>query len=238
MPEGFRTTRWTVVLTAAKGEGTASRDALGSLCEAYWYPVYAFVRRQGYGAEEARDLTQGYFALLLEKGYLDQYDPARGRLRVFLKASVKNFLSKERAKEQSWKRGGRADVISLDDHQIEERYRFEPADRLTPEQIYERRWALTVLEEARLKLQQERTDAGRLEEFTRLEGFLTGQQGAGSRYKEIAAELDTTEDAVKTALHRLRRRYGELLRDVIGATVSNRDEVDDELRHLLNVIAP
>ncbi len=234
----FATTSWSTVLAAREASTIESREALEALCRTYWYPLYAFVRRQGFDAEEARDLTQGYFAQLLEKGYLDDYDPKRGRFRIFLQASVKNFLSKERAKERSWKRGGRADIVSLDDDQIEGRYRVEPADRLTPEQLYERRWALTVLEEARGRLRQERIDAGRELEFNKLEGFLTGQQGAQARYKEIAAELATTEDAVKTALHRLRRRFGELLRDVIGTTVSSRDEIDDELKHLLTVISP
>jgi hypothetical protein len=150
----------------------------------------------GFDAEEARDLTQAYFARLLEKGYLDDYDPDRGRFRVFLKASVKHFLSKERDKERSWKRGGRAGIISLDDEQIEGRYRFEPVDRLTPEQLYERRWALTVLEQARTRLREERVAAGRELEYLKVEGFLTGQ-GPQDRYKDIAAELGTTEDAVK-----------------------------------------
>lgn len=231
----FVTTSWNTVLAAREASTVASRDALEALCGTYWYPVYAFVRRQGVEAEDARDLTQAYFALLLEKGYLDDYDPDRGRFRVFLKSSVRNFLSKERDKERSWKRGGRAGIVSLDAEQVEGRYRIEPVDRLTPEQLYERRWALTVLEQALDRLRRERIEAGRELEFTRLEGFLTGQ-GAQARYKEIAADLGTTEDAVKTALHRLRRQFGEILRDVIGATVSSRDEVDDELKHLLSVM--
>jgi RNA polymerase sigma-70 factor (ECF subfamily) len=233
----FATTSWSTVLAAREASTVESRAALEALCRTYWYPLYAFVRRRGFAAEEARDLTQAYFARLLEKGYLDDYDPERGRFRVFLKASVQNFLSKEREKQRSWKRGGRAGIVSLDDDQIEGRYRFEPVDRLTPEQLYERRWALTVLEEARARLRQERVEAGRELEFLKLEGFLTGQ-GAQARYKEIAAELGTTEDAVKQALHRLRRQFGVLLREVIGATVSSREEVDDELRHLLGVISP
>jgi RNA polymerase sigma-70 factor (ECF subfamily) len=233
----FATTSWSIVLAAREASTVESLAALEALCRAYWYPVYAFVRRQGVDAEEARDLTQAYFARLLEKGYLEDYEPERGRFRVFLKASVRHFLSKEREKARSWKRGGRAGIISLDDQQIEGRYRFEPVDRLTPEQLYERRWALTVLEQARARLREERIAAGRELEFRKLEGFLTGQ-GPQDRYKDIAAELGTTEDAVKQALHRLRRQFGALLRDVIGATVSSRDEVDDELRYLLGVISP
>ena len=233
----FATTSWSLVLAAREASTVASREALETLCRTYWYPLYAYVRHLGHDSEDARDLTQAYFARLLEKDYLDDYDPERGRFRVFLKASVRNFLSKEREKDRSWKRGGRAGIVSLGADQVEGRYRIEPVDRLTPEQLYERRWALTVLEQALSRLRQERIEAGRELEFSKLEGFLTGQ-GVQAPYKEIAAELGTTEDAVKTALHRLRRQFGDVLRDVIGATVARRDEVDDELKHLLGVVAP
>lgn len=232
----FATTSWSIVLAARDASTHASREALELLCQTYWYPLYAFVRRQGVEADTARDVTQAYFSQLLEKGYLGDYDPERGRFRVFLKASMRHFLAKERDKERTWKRGGRTAFLSLDGDQIEGRYGYEPVDRLTPEQLYERRWALTVLEQALTRLRQERIDAGREAEFQRLEGFLTGQ-GAQAKYREIAADLGTSEDAVKTALHRLRVRFGEILRDVIGATVSSRDEVDDELRHLLAAIS-
>ncbi|HEX9188042.1 MAG TPA: sigma factor, partial [Vicinamibacteria bacterium] len=163
MQTRFATTSWTKVLSAREGSSTEARHALEGLCHAYWYPLYAFVRRQGHDAEDARDLTQAYFATLLEKGYLDDYDPERGRFRVFLMASVRNFLSKEREKAAAWKRGGRADVVSFDADEVEGRYRHEPADPVTPEQIFERRWALTVLERAldRLHREQEDSDRGR-----------------------------------------------------------------------------
>lgn len=149
LPTGSPTSSWARVLSAREGPPAAARQALEGLCRVYWYPVYAFVRRQGNDAEDSRDLTQAYFAELLEKGYLSDYDPQRGRFRVFLMASVKHFLSKEREKALAWKRGGRADVVSLDAQEVDGRYRYEPVDRLTPEQIFERRWALTVLERAR-----------------------------------------------------------------------------------------
>ena len=232
----FATTSWSLVLAAREASTVASRDALETLCRTYWYPLYAFVRRLGHDSEDARDLTQAYFAQLLEKGYLDDYDPARGRFRVFLKASVRNFLSKEREKDRSWKRGGRTGIVSLDADQVEGRYKIEPVDRLTPEQLYERRWALTVLERSLAKLRQQRIDAGRELEFRKLEPFLTGK-GAQGRYKQIAGELGTSEDAVKTALLRLRRQFGDVLREVIGETVASRGEVDDELKHLLEVVS-
>ncbi|HLE69127.1 MAG TPA: sigma-70 family RNA polymerase sigma factor, partial [Vicinamibacteria bacterium] len=146
------------------------------MCKSYWYPLYAFVRRQGHGPEEARDLTQGYFAQLLEKGYLEDFDPSLGRFRVFLKASVKNFLSKERDKAHAWKRGGHAHIVSLSADEVEGRYRYEPADRLTPEEIFERRWALTLLERALGKLRKEFEDGDRGKEFEKLKGYLTGEE--------------------------------------------------------------
>lgn len=237
MQTRFATTSWTQVLAARDAPSTEARQALESLCRVYWYPLYALVRRQGHDAEESRDLTQAYFAALLEKGYLGDYDPERGRFRTFLMASVKHFLSKERDKALAWKRGGRADVVSLDAQEVEGRYRIEPVDRLTPEQIFERRWALTVLERALARLRREQEDTDRGKEFVRLEGFLTGQQATAS-YRDLAAELGTSEGAVKTSIHRLRQRFGQLLRSEIAETVSSPTEVDDEVKHLLGVIAP
>jgi RNA polymerase sigma-70 factor (ECF subfamily) len=195
-----------------------------------------FVRRQGHGPEEARDLTQGYFAQLLEKGYLEDFDPALGRFRVFLKASVKNFLSKERDKAHAWKRGGKARIVSLDADEVEGRYRYEPADRLTPEEIFERRWALTLLERALAGLQREFENDGRSAEFEKLKGFLTGDE-VKVPYRELAAETGSTESAARTSVHRLRHRFGKLLRKEIAETVASPQEVDDEMRHLLKVLA-
>jgi RNA polymerase sigma-70 factor (ECF subfamily) len=237
MQARFATTSWTQVLAAREGASTESRQALEGLCHVYWYPLYAFVRRQGHDAEDARDLTQAYFAELLDKGYLEDYDPERGRFRVFLAASMRHFLSKEREKARAWKRGGRADVISLDSQEVEGRYRLEPQDRLTPEQIYERRWALTVLERTLGRLGREQEDADRGREFRVLEGYLTGEKSRTS-YREVAAELGTTEGAVKMSIHRLRQRFGQLLRAEIAETVSSPTEVDDEVKHLLGVVAP
>jgi RNA polymerase sigma factor (sigma-70 family) len=237
MPTRFATTSWTRVLSARETSPAEAREALEGLCRVYWYPVYAFVRRQGSDAEDARDLTQAYFAELLEKGYLNDYDPQRGRFRVFLIASVKHFLSKEREKALAWKRGGRADVVSLDAQEVDGRYRYEPVDARTPEQIFERRWALTVLERALSRLRREQEDLDHGREFARLEGFLTGEQ-ADVSYHDVAEGLGTTEGAVKTSVHRLRRRFGQLLRSEIAETVETPGEVDDEVRHLLGVIAP
>jgi RNA polymerase sigma-70 factor (ECF subfamily) len=237
MPSPFRTTNWSTILAAREAPSSESRRALEALCQAYWYPVYAYVRRQGHDAEEARDLTQAYFAALLEKGYLDDYDPGRGRFRVFLQASIGHFLSKEREKVRTWKRGGRAEILPLDVDDGESRYRFEPADRVTPEEMFERRWALTVLERALARLRAEQGASGRAQEFDRLEPILTGQ-GPRVRYEEIAADLGTTEGAIKNSVQRLRQRLGRLLREGIADTVADPDQVDDEVRYLLGVLAP
>ena len=237
MQSRFTTTSWTTVLAAREAPSAEARMALEDLCRAYWYPLYAFVRRQGHDADEAGDLTQAYFAELIEKGYLEDYDPSRGRFRVFLRASVKHFLSKQREKARTWKRGGRTHTISFDSQEVEGRYRHEPVDRLTPEEIFERRWALTVLESALARLRTEQAEAGRGAEFERLEGFLTGQEARAS-YGEVAAELRTSEGAIKTTVHRLRQRFGQLLRGEIAETVAGPEEVDDEVKYLLGVIAP
>lgn len=235
MPFRFATTSWTQVLAAREAPSTESRQALEGLCRAYWYPLYAFVRRQGNGPEESRDLTQGYFALL-EKGYLEDFDPSLGRFRVFLKASVKNFLSKERDKANAWKRGGHARIVSLDADEVEGRYRYEPVDRLTPEEIFERRWSLTLLERVLGKLRQELEDADRGQEFEKLKGYLTGEE-AKVPYREVAKELGSSETAVRTSVHRLRQRFGKLLRQEIAETVASPNEVEDEMRHLLQVLS-
>jgi RNA polymerase sigma factor (sigma-70 family) len=232
----WATTNWTQVLAARDAPTDASRLALEALCQAYWYPLYTFVRGQGLEADDARDATQAYFAELLEKGYLEDYDPALGRFRVFLMASVRNFLSKERDKTRAWKRGGRADIVSLNDD-AEGRYRAEPADRLTPEDVFERRWALTLLERVLGRLRQEHVAAGRAQEFERLKPFLTGDEPRAP-YRDVAADLGMSESAVKTAVHRLRQRFGSALRSEIAETVAHPDEVDDEVRHLLGVLAP
>jgi RNA polymerase sigma-70 factor (ECF subfamily) len=233
----WTTTSWTQVLAARDAPSSESRLALESLCRTYWYPLYAFVRRQGEGPEDARDLTQAYFARLLEKGYLDDYDPARGRFRVFLMASMRNFLSKEREKARAWKRGGQAEILSIDEVDPEGRYRHEPVDRLDPEQVFERRWALTLLERVLDRLREEQAAAGRDAEFGRLKGLLTGDRPKVP-YRDVGAELGISEAAVKASVHRLRKRFGALLREAIAETVASPYEVDDEVRHLLGRISP
>ncbi len=231
----FATTHWSLVLGAGRRGSTASRRALATLCESYWFPLYAFVRREGYSAPDAQDLTQEFFARLLEKKYLAVVDPRRGRFRSFLLAAMKHFLAHERDRAKAKKRGGGRRILSLDFPSAESRYNLDPADELTPERLYERRWALALLEQVLKRLRDEHAAAGKLALFERLKEFLTGAKGSQS-YQQIADELAMTEGAIKVAVHRLRRRYRELLEEEIAQTVAGPEEVEDERRALLAAV--
>lgn len=227
----FATTHWSVVLAAGGERSPEAHQALATLCETYWYPLYAYVRRRGYAAEDAQDLTQAFFAALLEKVYLRAADRERGRFRSFLLTALKRFLSKEWDRAHAQKRGGTHGPISLDVQSGETRYSLEPSHDWTPERIYERRWALTLLDQVMARLRQRYVADGKEQLFDLLKAFLTGESGAPP-YSQAAAELAMTEGAVKVAVHRLRRRYRELLRSEIAQTVAHPGEVDDELRFL------
>jgi RNA polymerase sigma factor (sigma-70 family) len=232
----FVTTLWSVV-TAAGGESSATtRSALAELCRAYWYPLYAYVRRQGYGAHDAEDLTQGFFAWLLESDHLRVADPERGKFRSFLLARLKNFLSDERKKARAQKRGGGQPLVSLDAQSAEERYHQEPATQQTPERIFDQRWAMTVLEQAVARLRAEYVAADRTELFEALKHFQSGDAPSAS-YRDVAVRLGLSESAVKSAIFRLRQRHRELLRAEIAQTVTTPDEADDEIRYLISVLA-
>jgi len=233
---GFQTTHWTMVLTAARGDdGTAARDALARLCSIYWYPLYAFCRRQGRQPHDAEDLTQAFFARLLEKNGLASVAPEHGRFRSFLLASVKNFLANEWERAHAQRRGGGQPVISLDGTDAETRYALEPADGLTPEMVYERRWAFAVLERTISALRGEYAAEGKIELFEQLEGFLPGGHGNVSR-AELAVKRGVTMGAIDVAVHRLRQRFGALLRDQVAETVSSEAEVKEEIRHLISIL--
>jgi RNA polymerase sigma-70 factor (ECF subfamily) len=234
MPERFDTTRWSVVLAARDATGESARKALAWLCEAYWHPVYAFVRRRGYGPEEAADLTQGYFARLIEKRDLKQVRPELGKFRSFVLKSVQHYVSNERDRERALKRGGGRGRVSLDGLEAERRLALEPRDDLTPEALFERTWALAVLERSIRRLSSEASAKGRLRQFEILGGFLT--EAGGPSYADAGRELGMDEPAVKVAVHRLRRRFGEHLRAEIAETVAEPGGVDAEVRHLLSIL--
>ena len=236
-PSGWRsfaTTHWSVVLAAAHDSRPEAAASLATLCETYWYPLYYYIRRRGYRAEEAQDLTQAFFATLLEKGSLKVADPDRGRFRSFLLASLNHFLANEWDRARARKRGyGR--TLSLDVEDAESRYALEPADHLTAERLFERRWALTLLDLVVAQLRQECAREGKERLFDRLKAFLGGA-AAGAPYSQAAADLGMTEAAVKMAVHRLRRKYRRLLRAEIAQTVSSPEQVDDEIRHLFDAL--
>jgi len=232
----FQTTHWSLVLAARTGESEESRDALEKLCEAYWFPLYAFIRRKGYAAEEARDLTQGYFAKLLERRDLRQVRPELGRFRSFLLASVEHFLSNELDRERAKKRRPGGGWISLDIREAEDRYAMEPADTLTPESLFERKWAGTVLSRTFAKLEADWTAQERSDRIQALSGFIVGEETAAS-YREVGDALGMSENAVKAAVHRLRKRFGQFLREEISQTVRDPRDVDDEIRHLLGAVS-
>lgn len=209
-----------------------AHEALEKLCRTYWYPLYAYIRRKGLGEHEAQDLTQGFFAQLLERQSLCGLDREKGKFRSFLLAALKHFLADEWDKAQTVKRGGGKPLISLDDETAESRYRLEPSHDLAPDKIYERRWALTLLEQVLTRLEVEYVNDGKNVMFDELQQFLQGKQ-PGAPYSNAARTLGMTEGAVKVAVHRLRRRYRELLRMEIANTVASASEIEDELRHLL-----
>jgi RNA polymerase sigma-70 factor (ECF subfamily) len=224
-----------MVLDAGRNSSTGSRRALADLCRIYWYPIYVFIRRRSSTAEDAQDLTQEFFAELLEKATLRVADPERGRFRSFLLAAVTNFLAKQRRKAGARKRGGHRPLLSLDLAAAEHRYAREPAHELTPEKIFERRWAMTLLEHVIAGLESEATTAGKLRQFELLAPFLGGSRQTVP-YAAIARELEMTEGAVKVAVHRLRRHCRELLRAEIAQTVADPAEIDEELQALFATV--
>jgi RNA polymerase sigma-70 factor (ECF subfamily) len=234
-PRAFATTQWSMVAQAARRSSPEAAQALAVLCETYWYPLYAYVRRRGHNVEEAQDLTQDFFALLLEKDRLQKADRKRGKFRTFLLSSLDHYLKNEWRKAGAKKRGGGRAAFSLDFEKGEQRYRLEPVDRWTPERIFERRWAMTLLERALDRLRTEHQAAGKGELYEAIKPHLGGETPAAP-YQDIAARLGMTEGAVKTAAHRLRRRCRELLREEAAQTVANPEDAEAELRELFQAL--
>jgi RNA polymerase sigma factor (sigma-70 family) len=231
----FATTNWSLILRAAGGDDAEAELAMALLCEAYWYPVYAFVRRQGHSAADAEDLTQGYFARFLEKGFVREVRPEHGRFRAFLLVSVKNFLHNERDRVRALKRGGGRRLVSLDAAAAERNYEPQVASRTTPEDLFERSWAQTVFDRVLDQLEQKASRQGRGPRVARLRPFLIGAEAAGA-YADVAAEWGVGESAVRAAVHRLRKDFAGLLREEVARTVTDGAEVDDEVRHILTVL--
>ena len=231
----FATTHWSVVLAAGQGDTPQSAAALERLCRTYWYPLYAYIRRQGYSPEDAQDLTQEFFARLLARDSLAQVGPQKGKFRSFLLAALRHLLSDQRDLARAVKRGGGAEVFSLDALEAEARYRLEPVERLDAEKLYERRWAMTLLEQALNRLRDESAVAGKAKLFEALRSLVAGESDVTCG--EAASELGLSESAVRSALHRLRERYRALVREEIAHTVADPAEIEAEIRHLIMVLS-
>ena len=231
----FATTHWSVVLAAGQEDSPQSAAALEQLCRTYWYPLYAYVRHRGHSPEDSQDLAQEFFCRLLQKNFLSQVDPSKGRFRSFLLAAINHFLANEWDRAKTLKRGGKATFLSLDQLQAEQRYQGEQSGGRTPEEIYERTWAIALLDKVLGRLRDETAASGQSARFEELKGVLMGERPSLT-YAELALKLGTTEPALKMTVQRLRRRYGELLREEIAHTVGRREEVEDELRDLRAVL--
>ena len=231
----FTTTHWSVVLAAGRSDSAQATEALEKLCRTYWYPLYAYIRRHGYGPEDAQDLAQDFFAQLLRKNYPARADRAKGRFRTFLLHALNQFLADQRERAAALKRGGGQRIISLDEEAPEDRYRLEVPDELTPEKLFERRWAQTVLDRALARLRDEFVAEGKEAAYEVLKAFEPGEQNPLS-YAETAVRLGASESAVKSMIYRLRQRHRELVREEIAHTVPTVAEIDEELRHLVAVL--
>lgn len=232
----FLTTRWSIVLAAKDKESPNSAEALETLCRTYWFPLYAFVRGSGHSPHDAQDLTQAFFAKLLAKDYLKVVTPEKGRFRTFLRMALKRFLTNEWERVRAEKRGGNQTHIAFDTTLAEQRFHGERAETDAPDIIFDRRWALTLLESAMERLEKEYSTAGKSAEFAALKPHLTTDRGQ-IPYAEIAAALQTSEGAARVSLHRLRKRFRDMFRAVIADTVATQEEVEPEMRHVLEVLA-
>jgi RNA polymerase sigma factor (sigma-70 family) len=235
-PRVFATTHWSVVMAAGQGDSLPARRALETLCRAYWFPIYAYVRRKGYRPEEGEDLTQEFFAHLIARHDFRLADQSKGKFRGFLLSRLDYFLAREWTRAHRQKRGGQFTFVSIDGQPPEERYQLEPADHETPERKFLRQWALTVLKQAMNALQAECEANGKADLFREAKNLISGERD-GAAYAEIGRSLAMSEGSVRVAVHRLRQRYGDLLRNEVAQTVSREDEVDEEISYLFQVLS-
>ena len=226
----FQPTQWTLVRRAGFAS-TDSQDALETLCRTYWFPIYAFIRRNGRASHEAQDLTQEFFARFLETNSIGRADPTRGKFRTFLLGALKNFLTDAHRKASAWKRGGGIKIVSFEEVEVEERYWLEPVDNRTPDQIYEQRWLVGLLETAMARLRDEFCAAGKERQFQVLKIFLS-QEGDDEAYERAGAQLKTSGKTIAVAVHRIRRRFRQVVCSAIADTVSSPEEIEDEYRSL------
>ncbi len=232
----FTATHWSVVLAAAHHESPQAAEALETLCRTYWYPLYAYIRRQGYDVADAQDLTQSFFAHILSRRFLQRASRDKGKFRSFILGSLKFFLADELAKLQAMKRGGGQSLVFLDAKSAEERYRLEPVEPMDPEKLFQRRWAMTLLDRVLERLEAEFAQAGKRRTLEHLREFLLGERGSAT-YQQVAATLGMAEGAVKMAVHRMRQRYRELFREEIAQTVANPTEIEEETQHVFAALS-
>lgn len=235
-PCGFRTTRWSLIAAARGSDNSLAQQALSHLCASYWYPLYAYIRRRGHTADEAQDLTQELFARLLARDFLETADPAKGRFRAFLLACCKHFLANEHNRVHALKRGGGVAPLSLSPDEAEQRYRLEPSHDLTPEKLFERRWAVTLLDRVLARLREEFAARGKETQFDHLRIYLVGER-SGPPHGDAAETLGMTAGAIKVAVHRMRQRYRELLREEIAHTVDTPEQIEEEIRQLFAALS-
>jgi RNA polymerase sigma-70 factor (ECF subfamily) len=233
--EWFVTTSWTNLMLARQEGTPEAGEALERLCAAYWYPLYAYVRRSGHSAEDAEDLTQAFFTQILEKNYLGAADRRKGKFRSFLLAALNHFLCNEWDYRKAAKRGGGKPMVSLDEKTPEDRYLLEPSTDVSPETIFENRWAHTVLDQARRKMREEYAAPKKQRQFELLQSYLIEDAGPAG-YADVAGELGMNPNSVAVTVHRMRQRFGELVREEVGRTVARPEEVDSEMRHLCDVV--
>lgn len=232
----FATTHWSVVLAAGKSSSPNQKQALETLCQGYWFPLYAYLRQRGYDSHQAEDYTQAFFARILDKHDLQTADPKYGKFRSFLLIRLKSFLSDERDRARAKKRGGGRKILSLGFQNAEDQYALEPAEQLSPERLFEKSWALTVLERTMNRLEKEMAEKNKKKLFEHLKVYLTTEKDV-IPYRNTAKELKMPESSVRVAVHRLRRRYRKLLRDEIGQTIADENQIDEEMGHLFTALA-
>jgi RNA polymerase sigma-70 factor (ECF subfamily) len=232
----FVTTHWSVVLAAGRSDTTRARDALAKLCQTYWYPLYAYVRRRGHSPEDAQDLTQEFFARLLAHDWVSRADPQKGRFRSYLLSALNHFLANEWDRARAQKRGGGVVSVPLDTAMAESRYCVDASSTLAPDRLYDRQWAMTLLDRALTRLEAEHQRLGKAAEFAALSPALTAERG-DIPYGAMATQLGVSETATRMAVHRLRKRFRVVFREEIAQTVAQPDKVEDEIRHLLAALA-
>ena len=231
----FATTRWSIVTAAGDSDSPKHQEALNSLCQTYWFPLYAYLRRNGHDAQEAADFTQAFFAQLLDKKYLRSVQPRPGKFRSFMLTALKHFVANQYKYEKAKKRGGGRNIFSLNYEQAEDRYALEPATDMSPEKLFERSWALTVLYRTMDRLEAEQIAKNRTQLFQGLRAYLVADKDSVP-YQDLASDLNMTEGAVRVAVHRLRKRCKEILRDEVAQTVAMPEEIDEEIRGLFNAL--